>query len=135
MASFAALGERAAVGILMTTGARCERESGVLGDFGVGRGRPMAFGAFHRLVFSDEGEMRGGMVERLHGFPCGHAVTLFTVGSQLSRMLILMAGETGGMQTFECVAQVVHPDLLPVGGRDMFGVVALLAMERGVAAD
>lgn len=94
----------------------------------------MALGAFHILVFPDQWEMGGGVVELLHRFPGGQAVTLLAVGPQLPGVPILVAGEAGRMEPFEGRVQISKADLLTIGRRYIFGVVALLAAERGMAA-
>ena len=62
-------------------------------------------------------------------------MALLAVGPELAAMLILMTGETSWMKPFERLAEVVYLDLLPVGRRNIPGVMALLATEAGMAAD
>ncbi len=95
----------------------------------------MALGALHVLVFAREGEVRRGVLEGLHGLPTGDGVALLAVRSQLPAMLVLMAGETGWMKSFEGPAEVLDFDLLPVGRGNIPGIVELLAVQTGMASD
>ena len=118
----------------MAWGAGCERQAGVLDHLGVARRRAMAFGAFRVLVFTGQGKVRGGVIERLQRFPAGDGVAFLAVRAQLAGMGVGMARLTSRMEPFEGPVQVGDLDLPAVGQKDVLGVVTLLAVQAGVAA-
>lgn len=95
----------------------------------------MALGAFHVLVFAGQGEVGSGVIERLQGLPAGDGVALVAIRSQLPAVLVLMASETGWMKSFEGPAEVLYFDLLSVRRGNVPGIMALLAVQAGMAAD
>jgi len=105
----------APVGILVAWGARRERQTGVLDHLGVARRRSMAFGALRVLVFTGQGKVRGGVIERVQRFPAGDGVALLAVRAQLPGMWIGMASLTSRMESFESPVQVADLNLPAVG--------------------
>ena len=103
------------VRILMAWRARGERQAGVLDHLGVAGRRTMAFGAFHVRVFTGQGKVRGGVVERLQRLPAGDGVALLAVRAQPAGMGIGMASLTSRMEPFEGLVQVADLDLPAVG--------------------
>lgn len=99
----------------MAWGTRCEWQAGVLDHLGVARRRAMAFGACHVHVFTSQGKVGGGVIERLQRFPAGDGVALLAVRAQLPGMGVGMARLTSRMEAFEGPAQVANLDLRAVG--------------------
>ena len=99
----------------MAWGARGEGQDGVLDYFGVACRRSMAFGALRVLVFTGQGKVRGGVIERFQRFPAGDGVALLAVRTQLPGMWIGMARLTSLMEPFESPVQVADLNLPAVG--------------------
>ena len=92
----------------------------------------MTLAALQVLVLSRKREVRRRMVERLHRLPPVEIVARLAVARQLPGVMVFVARQTSRMQPLECVGQIVVHDDLPVRGRDVLRVVAVLALQLRV---
>ena len=134
VAGLAAGRKRAVMRVLMAAVTLGKIQPGVLHDFGVRFRRAMALCALHAAVLSGERKMRGGVVERAHRLPVPRIMTALAVASQLSRVTVFVTREARGMQSLKGVVQVLGQDALAVTFGDVPRIVALLALQLGVAA-
>jgi hypothetical protein len=95
----------------------------------------MTLGALQVLVFSSQPEMRTRMIKRFDRLPVSRIVTRLTLGAQLSGMMIFVASEAGRVQTLEGLRQVVNHDVFTVGRGNVFGIMAVLALQLRMLAE
>lgn len=134
VARFAARRECAVVRILVAARTRLEIEPLVLNHLGIRLRRLMTLGAFHILVLSGQGEMRGRVIELFDRLPVILIVACLAFGSQLTGVAILVAGQAGRVQSFEGVRQIVIHNEFSIGRGNVLGVMAVLAFQLSMLA-
>ena len=127
--------ERTVMGILMAGGARGEINAFILNDFRIQLARLVTLGALDVFVLAGQREVGSGVIKFLDRFPVVEVMAGLTFGAQLPGVMILVAGETGRVESLEGLRQVVHHDVLAIGGRNVFRVMALLTFQLCMLTD
>jgi len=94
----------------------------------------MALRAQDLLVGAGQAEFRCRVVETGYVFPSRSDVAAFAACAELALVHVLVAARALAAQPEVRPAEVLHQDAVPGGRRDVFGVVAALASQAGVAA-
>ncbi len=119
------------VGVAITTSA--ESQAHVLDNFRMARFRPVALLAWHATVLTRQWVTRVRVVKLGHGLPLFECVAVRAVAAQLAPMLIGMTGEAVTGEAQKGAVQVPRLNGGTLGGRDVRGIVALLAGQPGVS--
>lgn len=132
VAGFAGLREGAFVRIFVAGLAPLHRDSVVLRIRPWSRRRLMTFRALSLLMSSGERETGRVVIKQRRVLPAVLGMTRRAVFAQLSAVLIGVATETVGGQAQQRPPRVLDLNPGEFGGRNVLGVVALRALQRGV---
>lgn len=135
VARFAARRECSVMWILVASGARLEIQAFILDYLGVFLRGLMALGALEILVLACQRKMRARVVKLFDRLPGRKPVTRLAIRAQLAVVVVFMTRETGRVEPFKRLRQIVNHDGLPIRRRDVFGVMAFFAFQLRMLAN